>query len=81
MIRLRSDTWTAPISPISKMQEMSASIIVIYQQPHAPKLLRSQLNEGAYLALLPGQVRNDRTAPVPSQRRRTSRKSSSPDGL
>ena len=38
---------------------------------HAPKLLRSQLNEGAYLVLLPGQVRNDRTAPVPSQRRRT----------
>ena len=57
------------LSPISKMREMSA---VTATSLTPLKLLRSQLNEDAYPALLPGQVRSDRAAPAPSQRRRTS---------
>ena len=44
------------LSPISKMREMSA---VTATSLTPLKLLRSQLNEDAYPALLPGQVRSD----------------------
>lgn len=57
------------LSPISKMREMSA---VTSTSLTPMKLLRFHLNEGANTALLPGQVRADRAARKPSQRRRTS---------
>ena len=67
--RIAAIVADSTLSPISKMREMSA---VTSTSLTPLKLLRSQLNEGACSALLPGQVRADRAAPVPSQRRRKS---------